>query len=185
VYVCIYINVFLHKCEDDSINNYSFKNRTPRCLSSSVIASFNSPGTSLPSRYVLSSRLAVCVCVCVCVYSWWVLYELFLKADMKGPLIQTDRGINTIPNLIDPSQKIIQLYLNAELRGSGTNGDRLSVVTGREGRHSKTTRDNGVPALIPHPATHKHGRPTPNGGGELAYSTVSTGEECKVAVIRG
>lgn len=34
-----------------------------------------------------------------------VLYLVFFKTDIKRPLIQSDRGINTIPNLIDPLTK--------------------------------------------------------------------------------
>lgn len=43
-----------------------------------------------------------------------VVRTFFLKADTKRPLIQSNKGVNTIPNRIQPRTTIIQLYLTDE-----------------------------------------------------------------------
>lgn len=68
---------------------------------------------------------------------------LFLKADIKGPLIQSDRGINTIPNLIDPSQNhsimlCHRVWHRAQREKRGGNNLFLSLRNERAGTQRNT-----------------------------------------------
>lgn len=58
-----------------------------------------------PAILSASTLVSVCGTESVCLCKLHILYMLFLKADIKGALIQSDSGINTIPNLIDPTAK--------------------------------------------------------------------------------
>lgn len=75
---------------------------------------------------------------------------LFLKADIKGALIQSDSGINTIPNLIDPSTKSFNYTprLRWAPRTEGeAQGNNLSPSLQNEGDGAETMRENAGKAL--------------------------------------
>lgn len=55
-----------------------------------------------------------------------------LKADIRGPLIQSDKGVNKIPNLIHPSQISFNYTSQTSMRHSGSGTERRN--TSREQR---------------------------------------------------
>lgn len=75
---------------------------------------------------------------------------LFLEADTKGALIQSDRGVNTIPNLIDPSQNH-SIILHRRVRHNTQRKrqrryEALSLITGQE-RWKSVEHDNEIPGI--------------------------------------
>lgn len=76
-----------------------------------------------------------------------VVRTFFLKADTKRPLIQSDKGVNTIPNRIQPCTNIIQLYLTDERvpeRGHGVPHTSRGVVEGGQSCWFTTVKHGGA-----------------------------------------
>lgn len=92
--------------------------------------------TAIPFRKEHTFTLMLCV---------FVLRVCTVCAHIKGPLIQTDRGINTIPNLIDPrkNHSIISTAAGgtAHRGGGGNKGINLflSLHNDRVRTQTKTT----------------------------------------------
>lgn len=67
----------------------------------------------------------------------FVFAALLLRADIKGPLIQSDKGVNRIPNLIQPSQTSFNYTSQTSMRRSGGGTERWK--TSRELLHDHKT----------------------------------------------